>query len=170
MIDSVVGVGILVCLYLLCVCVEDVVVWLVVVVYDVGSGVFVGLYVLFVEDNGEVVVGMEVLLLLFGYCVIYVLIVDDVLCLIEGVVVNDVFDFVILDIYMLGCLNGIDFVEVIEKWLGKLFVIFVMGYVEEFDCMCIVNVCVLLKLFDIVLFDEILFGICEVCDVCYVGV
>lgn len=161
-IDSAVGAGTSVRLYLPRARAEDIVVRPPAAVHD--GGALTGLHVLLVEDNGEVAAGTEALLTLLGHRVTYAPTADDALRLIEGVAANDAFDLVISDIHMPGRLNGIDLAEVVGKRPDKLPVILVTGYAEELDRTRTVNVRVLSKPFDIALLDEILLGIREARD------
>ena len=83
-IDSAVGAGTSVRLYLPRARVEDVVARPPAVVHDAGAGTLAGLHVLLVEDNGEVAAGTEALLSLLGHRVTYAPTADDALRLIEG--------------------------------------------------------------------------------------
>ncbi|MEN8512170.1 response regulator [Burkholderia sp. RS02] len=166
-IDSAVGAGTSVRLYLPRARAEDVVVRPQAVVQDASA--LTGLHVLLVEDNSEVAAGTEALLSLLGHRVTYAPTADDALRLIEGAAANDAFDLVISDIHMPGRLNGIDLAEAVEKRPGKLPVILVTGYAEELDRTRTVNVRVLSKPFDIALLDEILLGIREARDARHTG-
>ncbi|MBR8220593.1 hybrid sensor histidine kinase/response regulator [Burkholderia ambifaria] len=161
-IDSAVGAGTSVRLYLPRARVEDIVARPPAVAHDTSA--LAGLHVLLVEDNSEVAAGTEALLTLLGHRVTYAPTADDALGLIEGAAANDAFDLVISDIHMPGRLNGIDLAEAIDKRPGKLPVILVTGYAEELDRTRTVNVRVLSKPFDIALLDEILLGIREARD------
>ena len=161
-IDSAVGAGTSVRLYLPRARVEDIVARPPAVAHDTSA--LAGLHVLLVEDNSEVAAGTEALLTLLGHRVTYAPTADDALRLIEGAAANDAFDLVISDIHMPGRLNGIDLAEAIDKRPGKLPVILVTGYAEELDRTRTVNVRVLSKPFDIALLDEILLGIREARD------
>ncbi|MCA8097579.1 hybrid sensor histidine kinase/response regulator [Burkholderia contaminans] len=163
-IDSAVGAGTSVRLYLPRARVEDVVARPPAVVHDAGAGALAGLHVLLVEDNSEVAAGTEALLSLLGHRVTYAPTADDALRLIESAAANDAFDLVISDIHMPGRLNGIDLAEAVEQRPEKLPVILVTGYAEELDRTRTVNVRVLSKPFDIALLDEILLGIREARD------
>lgn len=124
-IDSAVGAGTSVRLYLPRARAEDIVVRPPAAVHD--GGALTGLHVLLVEDNGEVAAGTEALLTLLGHRVTYAPTADDALRLIEGVAANDAFDLVISDIHMPGRLNGIDLAEAVGKRPDKLPVILVTG-------------------------------------------
>ncbi|MBN3816095.1 response regulator [Paraburkholderia sp. Se-20369] len=123
-----------------------------------------GLHVLLVEDNSEVAAGTEALITLLGHRVTYAATADDALRLIEGAPAGEGFDLVISDIHMPGQLNGIDLAEAVGLRPDKLPVILVTGYAEELDRTRGVNVRVLSKPFDIALLDEILQGIREARD------
>ncbi|TCW82807.1 hybrid sensor histidine kinase/response regulator [Burkholderia sp. SRS-46] len=123
-----------------------------------------GLHVLLVEDNSEVAAGTEALITLLGHRVTYAATADDALRLIEGTPAGEGFDLVISDIHMPGQLNGIDLAEAVGLRPDKLPVILVTGYAEELDRTRGVNVRVLSKPFDIALLDEILQGIREARD------
>ena len=166
-IDSAVGAGTSVRLYLPRARVEDIVARPQPAAHDAGA--LAGLHVLLVEDNSEVAAGTEALLTLLGHRVTYAPTADDALRLIEGAAANDTFDLVISDIHMPGSLNGIDLAEAIDKRPGKLPVILVTGYAEELDRTRTVNVRVLSKPFDIALLDEILLGIREARDARHAG-
>ncbi|KVE30252.1 hybrid sensor histidine kinase/response regulator [Burkholderia vietnamiensis] len=161
-IDSAVGAGTSVRLYLPRARAEDIVARPPAAVHD--GGALTGLHVLLVEDNGEVAAGTEALLTLLGHRVTYAPTADDALRLIESAAANDAFDLVISDIHMPGRLNGIDLAEALGKRPDKLPVILVTGYAEELDRTRTVNVRVLPKPFDIALLDEILLGIREARD------
>ncbi|KAB0636484.1 hybrid sensor histidine kinase/response regulator [Burkholderia latens] len=166
-IDSAVGAGTSVRLYLPRARVEDIVARPQPAAH--GNGPLAGLHVLLVEDNSEVAAGTEALLTLLGHRVTYAPTGDDALRLIEGAAANDAFDLVISDIHMPGRLNGIDLAEAIDKRPEKLPVILVTGYAEELDRTRTVNVRVLSKPFDIALLDEILLGIRDARDARHAG-
>ncbi|HKT64780.1 response regulator [Burkholderia sp. 22313] len=166
-IDSAVGAGTSVRLYLPRARVEDIVARPQPAAHDAGA--LAGLHVLLVEDNGEVAAGTEALLSLLGHRVTYVPTADEAMRLIEHAAANDAFDLVISDIHMPGRLNGIDLAEAIDQRPGKLPVILVTGYAEELDRTRTVNVRVLSKPFDIALLDEILLGIREARDARHTG-
>ncbi|AOK08526.1 response regulator [Burkholderia sp. AU19243] len=166
-IDSAVGAGTSVRLYLPRARVEDIVARPQPAAQSTGP--LAGLHVLLVEDNSEVAAGTEALLTLLGHRVTYAPSADDALRLVEGAAANDAFDLVISDIHMPGRLNGIDLAEAIGKRPEKLPVILVTGYAEELDRTRTVNVRVLSKPFDIALLDEILLGIREARDARHAG-
>ncbi|KWI42181.1 hybrid sensor histidine kinase/response regulator [Burkholderia stagnalis] len=165
-IDSAVGAGTSVRLYLPRASAQDLVVARAPapVVPAHGARPPAGLHVLLVEDNSEVAAGTEALITLLGHRVTYAATADDALRLIEGAPAGDGFDLVISDIHMPGQMNGIDLAETLGRRPDKLPVILVTGYAEELDRTRGVNVRVLSKPFDIALLDEILLGIRDARD------
>ncbi|WP_118184238.1 hybrid sensor histidine kinase/response regulator [Paraburkholderia phosphatilytica] len=122
-----------------------------------------GLRILLVEDNDEVAAGTEALLQMMGHSVSCAFNADTALRLIDAARTRFTeageplpFDLVISDIHMPGKLNGIDLAEAVRGFEPKLPVILVTGYAEELDRARQVDVRVLAKPFDIALLDRIL--------------